>query len=239
VECKLRSVNFRRVSDPTRAFRPAFRVTGISDDWYSSNWDLWWRVKEDHKSDCDKFGNTLERLREVWVHLEVSPNQCGYYKHNLRDAWVHIDIHSEDSWRYMRLSRSPQAIDFPQRRIWCTDYWSVALLDHTSYHLLRHCIHCLATSWYQRKWQLTQTSMEVHWNNKLTKQSNDLNQTWCLCHPLLLPSHQGQQKQEHIIHQWCKEAGGPHCICWLFVPGEWQKLNSSVICLDLWYLTKV
>ena len=32
-ECKLRSVNFRRVSDPRRAFRPAFRVTGISDNW--------------------------------------------------------------------------------------------------------------------------------------------------------------------------------------------------------------
>jgi hypothetical protein len=40
VECKLRSVNFRRVSDPRRVFRPAFRVTGISDDSYRSNWDL-------------------------------------------------------------------------------------------------------------------------------------------------------------------------------------------------------
>ena len=36
MECKLRSVNFRRVSDPRRAFRPAFGVTGISDDWYGS-----------------------------------------------------------------------------------------------------------------------------------------------------------------------------------------------------------
>jgi hypothetical protein len=37
VECKLRKVNFRRVSDPRRAFRLAFRVTGISDDWYRSS----------------------------------------------------------------------------------------------------------------------------------------------------------------------------------------------------------
>jgi len=36
VECKLRSVNFRRVSDPRSTFRPAFGVTGISDDWYGS-----------------------------------------------------------------------------------------------------------------------------------------------------------------------------------------------------------
>ena len=36
MECKLRSVNFGRESDPRRAFRPAFGVTGISDDWYGS-----------------------------------------------------------------------------------------------------------------------------------------------------------------------------------------------------------
>jgi hypothetical protein len=36
VECKLRSVNFRRVSDPRRAFRPDLGVTAISDDSYGS-----------------------------------------------------------------------------------------------------------------------------------------------------------------------------------------------------------
>jgi len=36
VECKLRSVDIRRESDPRIAFRPAFRVTGISDDRYRS-----------------------------------------------------------------------------------------------------------------------------------------------------------------------------------------------------------
>jgi hypothetical protein len=35
-ECKVKSVNFRRESDLRRPFRPAFRVTGICDDWYSS-----------------------------------------------------------------------------------------------------------------------------------------------------------------------------------------------------------
>ena len=32
MECKLRCVNFRRVSEPRRAFLLAFRVTGITDD---------------------------------------------------------------------------------------------------------------------------------------------------------------------------------------------------------------
>jgi len=36
VECKLRRVNFRRESDPRREFRPAFRLTGISDEQYRS-----------------------------------------------------------------------------------------------------------------------------------------------------------------------------------------------------------
>jgi hypothetical protein len=40
VECQFGTVNFRRVSDPKRAFRTAFRGTGISDDWYLSNWDF-------------------------------------------------------------------------------------------------------------------------------------------------------------------------------------------------------
>jgi len=35
VECKLRCVNFRRLSDHRRAFRQAFGVTGISNDWLS------------------------------------------------------------------------------------------------------------------------------------------------------------------------------------------------------------
>jgi hypothetical protein len=40
VEYKLRSVNFRRVSDPRKVYQLAFSVTGISDERYRSNWDL-------------------------------------------------------------------------------------------------------------------------------------------------------------------------------------------------------
>jgi len=36
VECKLRCVNLRRVSDRRRAFWPAFRGTAITDDWSRS-----------------------------------------------------------------------------------------------------------------------------------------------------------------------------------------------------------
>ena len=81
--------------------------------------------------------------------------------------------------------------------------------------------------------------MQVDRNNNPSKRSNDINQIWCQCHPLHLPSHQGLQKQEHTIHQWRKEAGGATCTCWLSVLREWMKVNSNVVWLDLWYLTKV
>jgi len=145
VECKLRSVNFRRVSDPRRVFRPAFRLTGISDNRYRSNWNLWWLIKEYNGSDCDKFGSTSERQRELWVHLWVSPNQRGNHNQTLRDIWVLMDIHSEDTRHYLRPFGCRWAINFPQQRIWFMDYCLLSLLNHTSHHLLQHCILCLAT----------------------------------------------------------------------------------------------
>jgi hypothetical protein len=52
MECKLRSVNFRRVSDSRRAFLPAFRVTGSAG--------------ENPGSADDKPGSTWERRRQTW-----------------------------------------------------------------------------------------------------------------------------------------------------------------------------
>jgi len=149
VECKLRCVTFRRVSDPGRVFRQALTVTGISDDRYRSDWDLRWLIQELDGSDCDKFGSTSERRRELWVYLGVSPNQHGNHKHTLWGAWVCMDIHLEDSRSYLRLFGCTWAIDFPHQRIWCMDYCSLSLLNHTSLHLLQHRILCLATL---RKW---------------------------------------------------------------------------------------
>jgi len=77
---KLRSVNFRRVLHLRWAFWPAFRVTGISDDRYRSNWDLWWVVQEYNGSDWNKFGTTSECRQELWVHLGVLSNQRGNHK---------------------------------------------------------------------------------------------------------------------------------------------------------------
>jgi len=84
VECKLRSVNFRRVSDPRSAFLPAFRVTGISDDWYRSTMGVIvislgapertlgapGSTGDKPGSAEDNPGSTWERQRQVWERLE-------------------------------------------------------------------------------------------------------------------------------------------------------------------------
>ena len=144
VECKLRSVNFRRVSDPRRVFQQAFGVTGISDDRSRSNWDLLWLIQEYDGSDCVKFGSMSERQRQHWVQLEVSPNQCGNHKPILRDVWVLMDIHSDDSRRYLWCFGCTWAIDFLQQQSWSMHYCSLSFLNHTSHHLLQDCILCLA-----------------------------------------------------------------------------------------------
>ena len=63
---------------------------------------------------------------------------------------------------------------------------SLSILNHTSYHLLQHCIYRLTTFWYQRKWLVIQTRMQAHRNNDPTQQSNDINETCWRCHPLLV-----------------------------------------------------
>jgi hypothetical protein len=57
VECKLRCVNFRRVSDPRRAFLPALRLTGSTDQNPGSagykpvtSWEHWRHVWKDNES---------------------------------------------------------------------------------------------------------------------------------------------------------------------------------------------
>jgi len=92
VECKLRSINFRRVSDPRRAFQPAFGVTGISDEWYRSTMGA--VVKS-----LEAPGTVAQPMRESQTNSE----RC----------WVLMDIHSKDCRCYLRFSGCTRAIRIP------------------------------------------------------------------------------------------------------------------------------
>ena len=70
MECKLRRVNFRRVSDPRRAFRPAFGVTEISDGWYRSTMGVIVTSWGTPRSAGENFGCT-------WEHLGVLATSLG------------------------------------------------------------------------------------------------------------------------------------------------------------------
>ena len=62
MECKLRRVNFTRVSDRGRTLRPAFRATGISNDWYSSAMGVIVISLGTPQSARENFGCTWEHL---------------------------------------------------------------------------------------------------------------------------------------------------------------------------------
>jgi hypothetical protein len=77
VECKPRCINSRRVSDPTRGFRPAFRVPGLSDDCYTSTrgaivigFGTPWSAGEN-------FGCTLEHLGAPAIGLGATTTCLG------------------------------------------------------------------------------------------------------------------------------------------------------------------
>ena len=78
MECKLRCINFRRVSDPRRAFLPAFRVTGSANDKPGSAWE---RQRQ-----------TWERRRHVWEHLESQWSSLGKTTSSLGTLLVRLEI---------------------------------------------------------------------------------------------------------------------------------------------------
>jgi hypothetical protein len=77
VECKLGCVNIRRVSDPRRAFRPAFRVTGISDDCYISTMGVIVISLRTPRSARENFGCTWEHLGAPATSLGAPMTSLG------------------------------------------------------------------------------------------------------------------------------------------------------------------
>jgi len=77
VECKLRWVNLRRISDPRREFRPAFRLTGISDDCYRSTMGVITISSRTPRSAGENFGCTREHLGAPASSLVVPLTSLG------------------------------------------------------------------------------------------------------------------------------------------------------------------
>ena len=76
MECKQRSVNFRRASDPTRGFRLAFGVTEIPDDCYWSSMGVIVISLGSPLSAGEIFGCT-------WEHLGAPATSLGVRRRSL------------------------------------------------------------------------------------------------------------------------------------------------------------
>ena len=77
MECKLGCVNIRRLPDHRRAFRSAFRVTGISDDWYRSTMGVTVIGLGTPRSAGGNFGSTWEHRRQAWKRRGQSWQHLG------------------------------------------------------------------------------------------------------------------------------------------------------------------
>ena len=84
MQCKLRYVNFGRVSDHRRAFRQAFRVTGICDDWYRSTIGVIVISLETPWSTRENFGCTWECLEALTTSLGAPATSLGAPVRSLR-----------------------------------------------------------------------------------------------------------------------------------------------------------
>jgi len=83
VECKLRSINFRRVSDSRRAFLPAFRVTGSAGDKPRSADDKPRSADDKPGSTWERWRQARERRRQAWEHLGAPATNLGAPATNL------------------------------------------------------------------------------------------------------------------------------------------------------------
>jgi len=84
VEYKLRRVNFWGLSDPRRAFWPAFRVPGISDDWYRSAMGVTVIRVRRPRSTSKNCGYTREHMRALMTSPEPLTTSQGALKADLR-----------------------------------------------------------------------------------------------------------------------------------------------------------
>jgi hypothetical protein len=91
VECKLRYVNFRRVSDPRRAFLPAFRELGSADDKRGSTWDRRRHVWEHLESQYSSLGKTTSSLGTLLVRLEIIATVFSLYSHLCISVTMYLD----------------------------------------------------------------------------------------------------------------------------------------------------
>ena len=77
MECKPGCVNVRRVSDPRRAFQPAFRVTGMSDNCYRSTMGVIVIGLGIPWSTGENFGCTWEHLGKPAISLGALMTSLG------------------------------------------------------------------------------------------------------------------------------------------------------------------
>ena len=166
-ECKLGSVNCRGESDPRRAFRPAFGVTAILDEWYGS-------TMRAVVISLGAPGTDAQPMRETQTNSERCLGSYGYSFEGLQAISGILRIFTSNKNTF---------------HIWSIDYCSLSTSKsyYSTQHLIQHSIVCSATLGRTREiGEWFNNENRENQNNNLTKQSNDINRRYSQCHPLHL-----------------------------------------------------
>jgi len=124
-ECKLRSINFRREWDPRRAFRPAFGVTGISDDWYTST-----------------MGAVVIRLGAPWTVALPMRESWTKFNRCLGSQGYSLEGRQALSEILQMYTSHTNSL-----HVWCIDHCSLSTSKSycSTQHLIQHSCVCIAT----------------------------------------------------------------------------------------------
>jgi len=157
-ECKLRRVNFRRESDPRRAIRPAFGVTGISDDWYRSTMGA-------VLISLGAAGTVAQPMRESQTDSERCLGSYGYWFEGLQALSENLRMYTSNK---------------NTLHIWCIDYCSLSTSKwyYSTQHPIQHSIVCIAILRRTKEnGKGFKNTSRWNRNNNPTNQSNDINRT--------------------------------------------------------------
>jgi len=182
------------VSDRRKAFQLASRVSGISDDWYWSHWNLWCLLQEYHGRVCDKFRPCQSAGENFGCTLMCRLTKAGI----TNKLWEMPGILCIIIWRTAGVIQD--SCDVHEQSISLNSEYDSGIIVHYHFWIIlavifiNIIIYALQHSGYEKKMRVIQTQMLVYRNNNPTKLSNDINPTRCQCHPLHLHSHQGHGK---------------------------------------------
>jgi len=180
MKCKLRCDNFKKILDCTRAFGPAFGVTGISDEWYRSTMGVIvirlrtpQSARENVWCTWDYLGVPVTRLGAPTTSLGAPTTTLEVQTTRLGSTWEHL----KSLWSILCKATSFLAMVLVRLEIIATTYCSMifkthvfSLYSHLSIYIATH-LHTVYLDWLQ---VLLESNSRCAWKCQSSELTNKL-----------------------------------------------------------------